>query len=233
MKRITALILAAAVAGTALVGCSDKKDKESSREVRVSTTEIDTAILGEWSNGASGYIFSEDRTVSLPIDFTSSAHFNSDGSFSMESTKVGKEEIKFDGTQLTVSHHYDASEVDEGGEQDILLLDMKRRGEADSSSYDGEYDLLNGSYRDMLAYNLAISTEKISVTAAVDGEKLKFTVNDYCSFETNDGTLELFSENMNYVKHTDDSVKYTYKIDGDTLTLTYEDGAQEVLKKVK
>ena len=108
MKRITALILAAAVAGTALVGCSDKKDKESSREVRVSTTEIDTAILGEWSNGASGYIFSEDRTVSLPIDFTSSAHFNSDGSFSMESTKVGKEEIKFDGTQLTVSHHYDA-----------------------------------------------------------------------------------------------------------------------------
>ena len=151
----------------------------------------------------------------------------------MESTKVGKEEIKFDGTQLTVSHHYDASEVDEGGEQDILLLDMKRRGEADSSSYDGEYDLLDGSYRDMLAYNLAISTEKISVTAAVDGEKLKFTVNDYCSFETNDGTLELFSENMNYVKHTDDSVKYTYKIDGDTLTLTYEDGAQEVLKKVK
>ena len=223
------LLIAAAMAGTLLVGCSrEPQTVESS--VRVSTTDIDSAILGEWSSGANGYIFAEDRTVSLPIDFSSSAHFNSDGSFSMESTKVGKEEIEFDGTALKVSHHYDEAEE---GQQDILLLDMKRTGAENKDSYDGEYELLGGSYRDMLAYNLAISTDKIKVLAGIDGEKLRFTVKDYCYFETNDGTLELFSENMNYVKNVDDSVKYTYKIDGDTLTLTYEDGAQEVLKKVK
>lgn len=230
MKRITALILAAAMAGTALVGCSGKQTDGSSKEARVSVTDIDSAILGEWSSGANGYIFAEDRTVSLPIDFSSSAHFNSDGTFSMETTKVGKEEIEYDGTALRVSHRYDEAEE---GQQDILLLDMKRTGAENKNSYDGEYELLGGSYRDMLAYNLAISTDKINVLAEIESEDLRFIVKDYCYFETNDGTLELFSENMNYVKHVDDSVKYTYKIDGDTLTLTYEDGAKEVLNKVK
>ena len=227
MKRITASLLAAAMAGTLLVGCSRKPQTEESSAPRVSTTDIDEAILGEWSSGANGYIFSEDRTVSLPIDFTSSAHFNSDGTFSMEKTRVGKDEIEYDGTALKVSHKY------EDAEDTLLLLDMKRTDAANKDSYDGKYELLGGSYRDMLAYNLAIDTEKIKVEADVDGEALKFTVVDYCSFETNDGTLELFSENMNYKKHVDDSVKYTYKIDGDTLTLTYEDGTQEILKKVK
>ncbi|MDO4863441.1 MAG: hypothetical protein Q4A05_04645 [Ruminococcus sp.] len=229
MKRITAIFLAAAMAGTALVGCSHKPQTEESSAPRVSTAPIDEAILGEWSSGANGYIFSDDRTVSLPIDFTSSAHFNSDGSFSMESTKVGREEIEFDGTNLKVSHKYEEAE----GDETLVLLDMKRTGAENKDSYDGEYELLGGTYRDMLAYNLAIDTDKIDVLAEVDGETFKFTVRDYCYFETNDGTLELFSENMNYVKYTDDSVKYTYTVDGDTLTLTYEDGAQEVLKKVK
>jgi len=226
MKRITATLFAAAMGGTLLVGCSrEPQTVESS--VRVSTTDIDSAILGEWSSGANGYIFSEDRTVSLPIDFTTSAHFNSDGTFSMETTKVGKDEIEYDGTSLKVSHKY------EEAEETLLLLDMKRTDAANKDSYDGSYELLGGTYRDMLAYNLAIDSEKINVETEVDGENLKFTVVDYCSFETNNGVLELFSENMSYKKHTDDSVKYTYKIDGDTLTLTYEDGTQEILTKVK
>ena len=57
----------------------------------------------------------------------------------------------------------------------------------------------------------------------------------------------MFSENMNYVDETATSVKYSYKIDGDTLTLTYIDDStdtsasseasqeplQEVLTRVK
>lgn len=231
MKRITALIFAASIAGTLIVGCSNKSktDESSSRAERVSTAPIDTAILGEWSSGTNGYIFSEDRTVSLPIDFTSSAHFNKDGSFSMESSTVDKKEIEYDGTSLKVSHLYEEAE----GDEPLLLLDMKRTDAENINSYDGVYDLLGGTYLDMLAYNLAIDVQKINVIADVSGENLKFTVKDYCYFETIDNTLEMFSENMNYVKYIDDSVKYTYKIDGDTLTLTYEDGAKEVLTRVK
>ena len=57
----------------------------------------------------------------------------------------------------------------------------------------------------------------------------------------------MFSENMNYVDETATSVKYSYKIDGDTLTLTYigdstdtsasseasQEPLQEVLTRVK
>ena len=231
MKKMIALLMAAAIAGTAVSGCSNKPKTEesSSRTERISTEPIDTAILGEWSSGTNGYIFSEDRTVSLPIDFTSSAHFNNDGTFSMESTTVKKDEIEFDGINLKVSHNYEEAE----DSQSLLLLDMIRIGEENKSNYDGEYKLLGGTYLDMLAYNLAIDAEKINVIAKVSGETLLFTVKDYCFFETKDNTLEMFSENMHYVKHVDDSVKYTYKIEGDTLTLTYEDGAQEILKKIK
>lgn len=230
MKRITSLILAAAMAAAFSVGCSDTSDSRSIHEERVSTNPIDPEIIGEWSNGTNGYIFSDDRTVSLPVDFTSSAHFNSDGSFSMESTRVDKDEIDYDGNFLSVSHHYD--EVEEGGSQDILLLEMKHRDTGSKDSYDGEYDLLDGSYLDMLAYNLAIDKDKMNVIAFVDGENLRFTVEDYCSYETNDGVLELFSENMSYVNDAEDSVKYTYEIKGDTLTLIYEEGVQEVLQRV-
>lgn len=230
MRKIFAMIVAAAMAGTALAGCTDEVQVEesSSRVERISSSPIDPAIIGEWSSGANGYIFKEDRLVSLPIDFSSSAHFNSDGSFSMETTTVEKDEIEFDGSSLRVSHSYG-----EADDSDILLLDMKRIGAADSSSYDGRYELLDGSYRDLLAYNLAIDTEKIKVEAVVDGESLCFTVVDYCYYETLGNSLELFSENMNYKKNTDNAVKYEYKIEGDTLTLTYEDGAQEILTRVE
>lgn len=231
MKKMMSLLLAAVLAGAAFAGCAEQEYYEESMEsmARVSSGKLDPDIIGEWSNGSTGYIFKEDRMVTLPMDFSSAVHFNKDGGFSMEKTTVSKDEIEYDGTNLKVSHHYEEAEED----PDILLLDMKRRDAANKDSYDGSYDLLGGSYLDMIAYNLAIDTEKIKVEAEVEGETLKFSVIDYCLYETNNGSLEMFSENMNYVDENAHGVKYTYVIDGDTLTLTYEDGTQEILTKVK
>jgi hypothetical protein len=231
MKKLIGILLAASLAGAAFAGCSEQEPQEerSMSMVRVSSGKIDPEIIGEWSNGSSGYIFKEDRMVTLPMDFSAAAHFNKDGSFSMETTTVSKDEIEYDGTALKVSHHYDEAPED----PDILLLDMKRKDAANKDSYDGTYELLGGSYRDMIAYNLAIDTDKINVEAVVEGESLRFSVIDYCSYETNGGNLELFSENMNYVDENAHGLKYTYVIEGDTLTLTYEDSEPEVLKRVK
>ncbi|MDE5936610.1 MAG: hypothetical protein K2G83_04305 [Ruminococcus sp.] len=65
---------------------------------------------------------------------------------------------------------------------------------------------------------------------------MKVLLNDYCDYETNDNTLELFSEHMNYIDETATSVKYDYKIEDNSLTLNYigaEDNTTEVYKKAE
>ena len=238
MKRFLAAVFAGAMALTALTGCEDifnppVEEESSSRVERVSSSVIDPAIIGTWKNDVSGYIFGENRKVSLPMDFTASAHFNKDGSFTAEGVDISKDEVEFDGTNLKVAHDFGGDEESSESEEDTVLLDMTRKGSADKSSFDGTYKLSGGSYLEMIADNLGIDYDKIDVEAEIDGENFRITVVDYCLYETLGDSLELFSENMQYVDENANALKYTYKIDGDTLTLTYATGETEVLTKAE
>lgn len=234
MKRNIAILLASAAVLALTCACTDRQpevqEEESSRMERVSSSPIDPQIIGSWSDGTNGYIFKEDRHVSLPMDLSESAHFNSDGTFTAEGIDIGKDGIEFDGSELNITYTQD-----EDGEFDqTVILDMKRKDAANKDSFDGVYDIESGAYAEMICENLCIPLDKADLEASIDGGKFKITVNDYCWYETLDGdSLELFSENMQYVDENASSVKYTYKIDGDTLSLTYEDGSEVVLKRTE
>ena len=231
MKKI-AMALTICIFAAMTAGCSREPavQESSERQVRISSSPIDPEIIGTWENEQGAYRFQEDRQVSLPMDFSGTEHFESDGTFVMGTTVIGTDEIEYDGTELTVRHVYE--ELEENNE--LLLLDMKRKdGAADKNSYDGVYDLLDGSFLEMLAYNFGISRDKIKLEAEIDGDSFVITIVDYCYYETLGDSLEMFSEDMEYIDETANAVKYKYEIDGDTLTLTYEEEEPQTFTKVK
>ena len=244
MNKICGIAAAFVLAVTCCVSCSNAAPSEesSSRMSRISSAPIDTAILGTWSGDVTGYRFQEDRKVSLIMDFSDSVHFDKDGKPVSEGIEYADGDLSFDGKTIKLTHKYE--EFDEV----LDIMTLERTGAEDKSTMDGEYNFVSGAYLKYIAEGLGTEAEKINVTADVEGEKLSITVVDYCNFETrNNDTLEMFSENMNYVDETATSVKYSYKIDGDTLTLTYIDDStdtsasseasqeplQEVLTRVK
>ena len=91
--------------------------------------------------------------------------------------------------------------------------------------------MTDGTYKKAIASNFGLSPEQTNVEVDVRGEEFDITVVNYCLYETNDGKLELFSENMDYVDENANSVFYEYSIEGDTLTMTYETGEEEVYTK--
>jgi len=89
-------------------------------------------------------------------------------------------------------------------------------------------------YFNVFLSNFSISEENADIDAIVEGETVKLIINDYCSYETLSGnSLEMFSPDMDYVDDTATAVKYTYKVEGDTLTLTYEDQEPQTYTRVK
>ncbi|MBO4877180.1 MAG: hypothetical protein J5501_04135 [Ruminococcus sp.] len=245
MKRISAFIAACAVMAGALASCASGGQGSVSSETkpaRESKAPLDQALIGTWKGDAAGYRFQDDRKVSLLMDLSSSLHFNSDGSFVLAGETYSKDLVSFDGSLIKATFIYEPAEgeeVDESLLEPVDVIELSRKGEPDKSTFDGLYDVVGGEYISMIAQNLAIAPEKLSLEAEIDGENLNITAVDYCDYEVSDGLLEMFSENMQFVDENATSVKYRYEISGDELKLTYlgetEEGAAdapvEVLKK--
>lgn len=226
MKRISAVIATFAVMAGSLVSCSSGGQSGSSDvSKRISQAPLDQALIGTWKGDVAGYRFQDDRKVSLLMDFTSSLHFNNDGSYTVAGEKYSKDLVSYDGSLLKATFIYEPEEGEEV-EADLLepvnVIELKRKDhKVDMDTYDGEYDVIGGEYISMIAKNLSAEPEDFILEAEIDGENLSFTVVDYCDYEVKDGLLEMFSENMHYVDENATSIQYRYEISGDTLTLTY------------
>ncbi len=226
MKRISAFIAACALVAGALVSCSSggQSSVSEAKSVRVSKAPLDQALIGTWKGDAAGYRFQDDRKVSLLMDLSSSLHFNKDGSFVLSGETYGKDLVSFDGSLLKATFVYepgDGEQVDEEMLEPVDVIELSRKGEADKENLDGLYEVVGGEYVSMIAANLAIDPDKLTLEAEIDGEKLNITAVDYCDYEVTDGLLEMFSENMQFVDENATSVKYNYEINGDELKLTY------------
>lgn len=235
MKRIISTLLVIAGITATFVGCSDSKEssvsdissyiqnstvQETTKAVRISTAPIDTDIIGKWWNGATGYIFGENRKVSLVMDFSNmDINFTSDGEFNKAGEIISKDDISYDGKSLMVQYKSE-TDVD-------IILNMERNDAENPDSFDGSYTIYGGLLMEYVAANVGISLDdvkkgdEIEFLAEVDGESLILTVENFCDYETIDDSLEMFSKYMNYVDESADAVKYNYKIDGDVLTLTF------------
>ncbi len=248
MKRIISALIIIAGLTASLTGCaesgentSDTSDvsessvQETTKEVRKSTAPIDTEIIGKWWNGTNGYIFGEDRKVSLVIDFSSmDINFTSDGQFNKAGEIIGKDDISYDGKNLIVQYK---------SEDDVnVIINMQRNDAENPDSFDGSYTMYDGVLMQYLAENVGINLydiekgDDIEFLAEVDGESLILTVENYCDYETIGNSLEMFSKYLSYVDESADAVKYTYEIKDDTLTMTFlVDGSEydEVYERVE
>lgn len=229
MKRIISALLIIAGLTASLTGCTKSADNSSAqtstRESRISTAPIDTEIIGKWWNGKNGYIFGEDRKVSLIMDFSSmNINFTSDGQFNKAGEIIGKDDIQYDGKNLIVNY----KTIDENNMADVnIIINMERNDAENPDSFDGSYTIYGGLLMEYLAENVGISLndvkkdDDIEFLAEVDGESLILTVENYCDYETLGNSLEMFSKYMHYVDESADAVKYNYEIDGNALTMTF------------
>lgn len=242
MKKIISTLLVIAGLTVSFTGCAESGKSESeslvqetTKEVRQSTAPIDTEIIGKWWNGANGYIFGEDRKVSLVMDFSAmDIHFTSDGQFNKAGEIIGKDDISYDGKNLMVQY--------KNGNDVNIIVNMQRSDAENPDSFDGSYTIYDGVLMQYLAENVGINLfdikkdDDIEFLAEVDGENLILTVENYCDYETIDNSIEMFSKYMSYVDESADAVKYTYEIKDDTLTMTFlVDGSEydEVYERVE
>lgn len=234
MKKMIAALLACTCIIPCFCSCAAEtapESESSSKMSRISTAPLDTEIIGTWFADKSGYRFQEDRKVSLIMDVSDSVHFTKNGAF-MQNVELVDGDVSINGDKISISHEYD--EFDEV--LDIMTLE---RISGKSGETDGTYKIISGSYIKLIAGQLGMLPEEVTLEAAVEGEKFTVTVVDYCDYEASKGTLEMFSVNMEYIDQNATSVKYTYKVDGDKLSLTYGSGTDasgdmtEVLSRVK
>ncbi len=204
----------------------DAAEPTTEKTVRVASTPIDEQIIGIWSNGTSGYEFTSDHDVSLIMDYSSLVKFNADGSVTVNGTVIPKEDVTAEGNTVSIVHKYE--EFDEP----VDVMELEKLSSS-GSGFDGEYLFTGGDYKAAVAVSLGVEADSITLKGKVDGDSFILTAEAFCKFETNNGVLELFGEDMNYVDSNATSVKYTYSIDGDELKLTYEDLGTEVYQRQK
>ncbi len=234
MKKFIAALLSCSCIMPCLFSCAadaPAESESSSKVSRISSAELDPAILGTWFGDVTGYSFQDDRKVTLVMDMSDSVKFAKDGSVTVQGVDLVDGDVNISDDKITISHHYD--DFDET--LDIMTLERTDNGKG----LNGRYKMVSGSYIKLISTNLGMLPENVSIEAEINDGKFMVYVVDYCDFEANKGVLELFSVNMEYIDQNATSVKYTYTVDGDTLTLTYSDntdsgsGLSEVLTRVK
>lgn len=234
MKKITAFLIAAASV-FCLTACGDVQqpvEESSEKPKRVSTSPIDPEILGTWMNDKIGYRFQEDRNVSLIMDESYYVHFEGENLI-VNAMTLGSDSMSSEGDDLRFFYKYDDAETGEPAELDVLLM---TRISGNGEGFDGTYRITGGVVGDDFASVVGLAAEDMDIEAEVDGESFLVTLKDYCMYETSDTSLDMFGDNVVMDDNDLDFIKYTYKIEGDTLTMTYtNDGSEmeEVYKKVK
>ncbi len=229
-KTLTAIIAFCGIAA-ALTSCGDKPvyDENGSR---TSNGKIDSALVGTWSNGSSGYRFKDDGKASLVMDFSSVMGFEEDGSFNASGQHLDKDKIIVNDDTIRIYTDYTDPETQEETEVDFVV--MKCKGDIDTETYNGTYEVLSGGLTDFIASRLNVTPDILNIEADFSDDAVMINVIDFLDYDAEDGTLKMFNPNIAYVNEEVEGLNYTYAIDGDNLTMTYVDtGGKEEYNRVK
>ena len=199
-------------------------DQASTEPATVSTEfttlkkgQIDKSIVGSWTSddlGGATIVLTKDGSVGAKMDYSSMMYF-SNGKLMLQ----GKEcETTFDGSKISAT----------ADGNDILVIE--RTGKSDKSSMDGEYKLTGGQMYTSMAGSMPEST---TITMNIAGEKLNLTMNDLCTYASDNGTIEVINDNSHLLTTSDGNSVSTYKLDGTTLTLTSADNNVITLNKAE
>lgn len=231
MKKILSTIIAFCGIAAALTSCGDKPIYDESGS-RTSSAKIDSALIGTWSNGSSGYSFNDNGKVSLIMDYSSVMGFEDDGSFKASDQHIDKDQIVVNDDTVRIYANYTDPETETESEVDFLV--MKCKGAIDTETYNGSYEILSGALTEFIASRLNVSSEILTIEADFSDDGVILNVLDFLDYDAENGSLKMSNPNLSYVNEEADSVNYTYTINGDDLTMTYtETGGQEEYSRVK
>lgn len=194
----------------------------------------------EGSNNVEGMLeFGDNGVGAMYADISSTMHFNSDGSLTMESLKMNKDSVSFDGKTIRVkmdaaSMGIDPSSLEgENAElftQDILVLE--RIGAADSSSMDGEYKFNGGIMGDALSSEFAQEYDSFSsdnLIVVIKGTSLLMKIDNIFTYTISGKTISMKSDNEMFTDSFEQAdVEYT--VDGDTLYMYNAENDGQVLR---
>ena len=232
MKRIAASLLCLTLITGAFVSCSSKDSSSSAPESSAAaasegTTEKVSDVCGNWNMGNDTVmIIGSDKSISVKgsKSVLSTMSFNSDGTGTVGGYKVSSGMFDYDGKRYHL--HFDTDD-------DIT---MERIEPNDGSEFYGRYKLISGAAYDAIKQgydNRAAesgSDEKyddgimmLEIEIAENKTDLIFQYN--VGRITSDDTLELSFDG--------DSMNGTYKVEGDKLVITPENGKQKELSRIK
>ncbi|MBR2284194.1 MAG: hypothetical protein IJ874_07230 [Ruminococcus sp.] len=178
------------------------------------------AIVGRWTDYASYLTFSAEGTVSAEVDLTGELYFDTDGSVMADGVEVPPENVSYDGETLTIR----ALKGEATGVSDIMIL--KRTGEADPDSIDGEYELVSGTLVQSLRSQYSGAKE---LRLVIDWGECWLEVSDFCTY-TQDSDMLVFSGAGKSLLGLDDTLAgaVLFELDGDRLTLYFNNGSAEI-----
>ncbi len=224
MKKLLALSLTLAAVSCSMFGCSDSKD---GGDKKAENSTIDQNLLGAWYCEEIGgnMLFSEDNTIAVSVDYSELMYFDADKNLVISGVGCPAE---YDGTTLAVVIGADMT----GGEETEMFT-LKRTGEANADSLDGEYNLVSGSLYDELSALYEGGIEADSIQMAIDGESLEIIM-DFSEYKADGKKLEFIETSANFFEfENEEEAICDYVIDGDKLTITESSGETMELTKAE
>ena len=216
MKKLTALFMGCIMITGAFASCGkDEADSSSSS----SSKKDNDPLQGKWTMDVEEMPMNlefNSGSLSLEMDLSEEAHF-SGKNFIVEGSDLGAENTSFENDKLTVNMN----------STDLLHM---TRIEGEGDALDGTYNELGG----MLFDELSKETGDLELKAKIDGEKLIVIYDKLCTYTVSDDTVTLKNPPAALLGESGkDEAEMKFKIEGDKLTLTSDDGTEDTLTRIK
>lgn len=242
MKIKTALTVLCAAAALTLASCGGTESSESRtitsasgttapQNVTQPTTEATTAaefherhdyedgvLVGRWRGDSAELYFQEDGMISADFDISVLMMFNSDGAFMLSGNEYPRENVQYDGTNLTVLA--DSTEEDEAAEP-VEIISLIRTDEPNPDEIDGRYAFASEELKDnLVAAIVGEEAEDIDITMLIRNGHCIISIRDFCSY-TQKGDVLMLSGTLLDFSNVGDC---TFVLDGDTCTIYDSNG---------
>ena len=213
MKKMVSFLTAL----TLMAGFTACGDKDSGEK-----KEKSDGIEGSWgmeSDDTAVTMVFDDGKISAAVVVPDLLEFDGDKVL-FGGEELSEDDYEFDGKKFSCSM------------QGQSILEMEKTGGGEDN-YDGEYNITGGVFSSILSSALGAEETDADMSLVVAGDTTTFVLNDIADYEAKDGKLTI-SGVISFISDAadgEDEATVEYKINGDTLTLTNEDGEETELTR--
>jgi len=220
MKKLTALFMGCMMITASLASCGDSDDGDSKSSKKKSDPLAGSWKMEDEESGMELVMVFDDGKMDMEMDLSPALKFEGED-FVLSGENVGSDYVSFEDDNLVVDL------------QGMEVVNMKCE-EKTGDNYDGTYTDLGGMMFDSLGEEMGEEMMDYAKVRIEDGSFI-LQFNDVCDYEIEDDDTVMLKNPPATLVGEDGKTEseMTYKVDGDKLDLTSEDGETETLTKVK